>query len=56
VATWNPFTPTLDAARSMLLGATDWGDLGLGLGLLAALAAVTYGIAGHHYVAATSAD
>jgi ABC-2 type transport system permease protein len=56
IATWNPFTPTLDAARSILLGATDWGDLGLGLSLLAALAAVTYGLAGRHYAAATSAD
>ena len=56
VATWNPFTPSLDAARSILLGATDWGDLGLGLSLLAALAAVTYGLAGRHYVAATAAD
>jgi hypothetical protein len=24
IATWNPFTPTLDAARSILLGPTDW--------------------------------
>lgn len=56
IATWNPFTPSLDAARSILLGATDWGDLGLGLSLLAALAAVTYGLAGRHYAAATSAD
>jgi ABC-2 type transport system permease protein len=56
VATWNPFTPTLDATRSILLGATDWGDLGLGLGLLAVLAAVTYSLAGRHYAAATTAD
>ena len=56
VATWNPFTPTLDAARSILLGPTDWGALGIGLGLLGVLAAVTYGLAGRHYATATSAD
>jgi ABC-type uncharacterized transport system permease subunit len=56
VATWNPFTPTLDAARSIMLGHTDWGDLGIGLSLLVALAVVTYGLAGRHYVAATNAD
>jgi ABC-2 type transport system permease protein len=55
-ATWNPFTPTLDAARSLLLGPIDWGDIGLGLGLLAALAAVTYGLAGRRYAIATRAD
>ena len=31
VATWNPFTPTLDAARSIMLGHPDWGGLGIGL-------------------------
>jgi ABC-2 type transport system permease protein len=56
VATWNPFTPTLDAARSILLGRIDWGGLGVGLGLLALLGAVTYGLAGRHYALATSAD
>jgi ABC-type polysaccharide/polyol phosphate export permease len=56
VATWNPVTPILDAARSILLGHTDWGALGLGLSVLAALAAVTYGLAGRHYALATSAD
>lgn len=56
VATWNPFTPTLDAARSIMLGATDRGDLALGLVLLATLALVTYGLAARHYAAATNAD
>jgi hypothetical protein len=56
VATWNPFTPTLDAARSILLGATDWGDLGLGLALLALLGLATYGLAARYYATATSAD
>jgi hypothetical protein len=56
VATWNPFTPTLDAARSLMLGHPAWGDLGIGLSLLAALAVVTYGLASRHYAAATSAD
>jgi ABC-2 type transport system permease protein len=56
VATWSPFTPTLDAARSILLGPTAWGDLGVGLGLLAALAVATYSLAGRHYAAATSVD
>jgi ABC-2 type transport system permease protein len=56
VATWNPFTPTLNAARSIMLGDTDWADLGVGLSLLAVLALVTYGLAGRHYAAATSAD
>lgn len=56
VATWNPFTPTLDAARSLMLGHPAWGDLGIGLSLLAALAVVTYGLAGRHYAAATRAD
>jgi ABC-type uncharacterized transport system permease subunit len=56
VATWNPFTPTLDAARSIMLGHTDWGDLGIGLSLLVALAVMTYRLAGRHYVAATNAD
>ena len=37
-------------------GPIDWGDIGLGLSLLAALAAVTYGLAGRHYATATSAD
>jgi ABC-2 type transport system permease protein len=54
VATWNPFTPILDAARSILLGRTDWGDLGVGLSLLTVLALVTYGLAGRHYATATS--
>ena len=56
VAIWNPFTPTLDAARSLMLGDTAWRDLGIGLSLLAALAVVTYGLAGRHYAAATRAD
>jgi ABC-2 type transport system permease protein len=56
VAFWNPFTPTLDATRSIMLGSTDWADLGTGLGLLALLALVTYGLAGRHYTAATAAD
>jgi ABC-2 type transport system permease protein len=56
VATWNPFTPTLDAARSIMLGPTDWADLALGLSLLAVLALVTYGLAVRHYTAATSPD
>lgn len=55
-ATWNPFTPTLDAARSILLGTADWGALGVGLSALAALAVVTYGLAGRHYATATTAD
>ncbi|KAB2340131.1 ABC transporter permease [Actinomadura rudentiformis] len=56
VAIWNPFTPTLDATRSIMLGATDWAALGTGLGLLAMLALLTYGLAGRHYAAATAAD
>lgn len=56
VASWNPFTPTLDATRSIMLGSTSWDDLAIGLGLLALFALITYGLAGRHYVAATAAD
>jgi len=55
-ATWNPFTHTLDAARLIMVGHTDWADLGIGLGLLGVLAVATYGLAARHYAAATSAD
>lgn len=56
VASWNPFTPTLDATRSIMAGHPDGGDLALGLSVLAGLALVTYGLAGRLYAAATAAD
>lgn len=56
VATGYPFTPTLGAARSIMLGGTDQTVLAVGLGLLATLAVITYTLAVRRYVAATTPD
>ncbi len=56
VATWNPFTPVLDAARSILLGHTSWGDLATGSAVLAVLAAATHTAASRLYRAAMTSD
>lgn len=42
VARWNPFTPLLDAARSILFADVDWSDVGIGLTVVALLAAATH--------------
>lgn len=56
VATSNPFTPVLDAARSFLTGAPNWTDLVIGLSVLAVLAAITLSLAGRHYLQVVRAD
>lgn len=56
VATWNPFTPVLDAARSILLGDTNWGDVAAGSAVLAVLGAVTHVAASRLLRTAIAAD
>ena len=42
----NPATPTIDAGRSIMLGATDWDRIGTSAIVLLCLAALTYSVAG----------
>lgn len=56
IATWNPFTPVLDATRSILLGHTDWHALAVGAAVLIVLGAVTHTAAERLYRSAVAAD
>ena len=56
VATWNPFTPILDACRSMLFGSIDRRALVTGILVLSTLAAATYAAATRLYVRAIHAE
>jgi ABC-type multidrug transport system permease subunit len=42
----NPATPIVDAARSIMLGATDWDRIGASAVVLLCLALLTYAVAG----------
>jgi ABC-type uncharacterized transport system permease subunit len=42
IASRNPFTSLVDAGRSVLLGAADWGSIRVSLAVLAILGAGTY--------------
>jgi ABC-2 type transport system permease protein len=52
----NPATPVIDAGRSMMLGATDWDRVAAAAGVLAVLAAVTYGLAWRRLETRLAAD
>jgi ABC-2 type transport system permease protein len=56
IATWNPFTPVLDATRSILLGDTDWNALAVGAAVLIVLGALTHTTADRLYRGAVAAD
>ena len=56
VASRNPFTPLVDAGRSVLLGATDWGSIRVSLVALTILAAGTYLLAIKMFTAMVKAD
>jgi ABC-2 type transport system permease protein len=56
VATWNPFTPTIDACRSILLGNTDWNAVAVAATVLVVLTGATYTLAARLYRQAVTAD
>lgn len=56
VATWNPFTPILDASRSIAFDHVQWNDIAFGAAVIAALALVTYIPAARLYSQAAAAD
>lgn len=56
IATWNPFTPTIDACRSILLGDTDWNAIAVALTVLVALTCATYVLSARLYRKAVTAD
>jgi ABC-type polysaccharide/polyol phosphate export permease len=56
IASRNPFTPLVDAGRSVLLGATDWGSIRVSLVVLAILGAATYLLVTKIFTAMVRAD
>lgn len=56
VATWNPFTPVLDASRSILLGQIGWSDVAVGCSVIVLLAAATHRAAARLYSIAVEPD
>lgn len=46
IARHNPVTPIIDAARSIMLGPTDWSRIWISLGVIALIATATYPLAG----------
>ncbi|HZA39389.1 MAG TPA: ABC transporter permease [Actinomycetota bacterium] len=56
VAEWNPFTPILDASRSIAFGNVNWGDVYVGAIVIIVLAVLTYRPATRMYGRATAAD
>ena len=56
VATWNPFTPILDASRSIAFESIDWNDVVVGAAVIVILAALTHSTAARLYARATVAD
>lgn len=45
IADHNPVTPIIDAARSLMLGPTDWGEVAVSVAVIAVLVALAYGAA-----------
>ena len=56
IAAWNPFTPILDATRSIAFESVVWSDVIVGAAVIVALAALTYSGAARLYSRATAAD
>lgn len=56
IASRNPFTPLIDAGRSVLLGATDWGSIRASLVALAILGAGTYLVAARRFATTVRGD
>ena len=56
IASRNPFTPLVDAGRSVLLGAADWGSIRVSLVALAILGAGTYLLVTKMFTAMVRAD
>lgn len=56
IATWNPFDPILSAGRSALLDTGHRRDLVIGIGVLVALAALTYTLAIRRYTRLARAE
>ena len=56
IAELNPFTPILDASRSIAFERIDWENLAVGAAIMVALAALTYFPAVRLYGRATTAD
>ena len=56
VASRNPFTALVDAGRSVLLGAADWGSIRISLLVLAILGAATYLLVTRRFTEVVRAD
>jgi ABC-2 type transport system permease protein len=56
IASRNPFTPLVDAGRSVLLGASDWTSIRVSLAVLAILGAGTYLLVTKMFTAMVRAD
>lgn len=56
IASRNPFTPLIDAGRSVLLGSTDWGTIRASLVALLILGAGTYLVAAKRFASMVRGD
>jgi len=56
IASRNPFTPLIDAGRSVLSGAPDWGSIRVSLVVLAILGAGTYLVATRRFASMVRAN